>query len=168
MSDPFVIDCPECDVRHETDRIDDALDFAAGHEEHSGHRPDWARHEFGYGEGAHVVHAVTCDACDDEWTFADADRAAEWAEDHAHYTDHAPDDPDEREERLTADDAESVADVLDALAPATPTTHGVPIGMALAECDRLGWDVADAAAELQAGIERGELFEVQAGEVKVV
>jgi len=163
----FVLDCPACDVRHETDRIDDAMTTGAKHREHTGHRMEWTRHAFGFEDVTHTVHVVACDTCESEWTFASAERASDWADEHEIYTDHAPDAPAKREADTLATDAESVQDVVDALAPTTPATHGVPTGLVLAECERVGIAVSEAAAALHDGLSTGALYEPQAGEVKV-
>jgi hypothetical protein len=164
---PFVLDCPDCGVRHATDRIDDALEFAATHRDHTGHRVAWVNHEFGYEDTTHTVHAVVCDVCSETWTFGDPDRAAEWADEHETYTDHAPDAPETRIDETLADGADTVRDVIAALDPTTPRSHGVPTGLVLTECGRVGIDVTGAAAAIHDGLAAGELYEPQAGELKL-
>jgi len=85
---PFRVECPECDIDHESEEFDEISSFVGKHHEHTGHDMEWVRTEF-----EHIIESATnwevsCDVCDDEWTFGTIEQAENFSKEHSQYTDH--------------------------------------------------------------------------------
>jgi len=106
-SQSFRVECPECDVAHESDEFKDTSQFADKHNEHTGHDIEWVRAEFDYDVDPHKEWELTCYTCNEIWRFETEDAAREFREEHAEYTDNdITNSPKERAVELSTDDVE--------------------------------------------------------------
>jgi|APHM01.1.fsa_nt_gi hypothetical protein len=81
--------CPECEFDAETAEFDESAQFVSKHHQHTGHRMVWERAVFGSDVRPETTWELTCETCDETWTFGTEREALAYRQEHATYTDHA-------------------------------------------------------------------------------
>lgn len=108
---PFRAECPDCDVDVERSEFDESAEFVKKHREHTGHRMEWTRAEFGMGLRPETAWELTCATCEETWTFASETEALAYRQEHAEYTDHEIESDPEHRGVLEAEDR-SITDLI--------------------------------------------------------
>jgi len=87
-SPSFIVECPECDVVHESGGFEETSDFVDKHNEHTDHEMHWVRADFDTELQVMDEWKLECTTCNQSWTFESKDRAQSFREEHSEYTDH--------------------------------------------------------------------------------
>jgi hypothetical protein len=152
-AEPFIAECPDCTVTVERAEFDESAAFVSKHREHTGHRMEWTRAEFGMGLRPETAWELTCETCADTWTFGTESEALAFRREHAEYTDHEIErEPEHR--GLAGSDGASLTDLI-----ADLSEHfdgGVPEPLVHAHA---GGDRETVRAEIQQLKRQGTVFE---------
>jgi len=167
----FELDCPDCNFDFETDDVDEAVQMAAGHHDHTGHDLEWLQADWDSEFGTGTVWEVHCSMCGATEDFRDEDDLEQFQREHARYTDHELTDDDIRRR-----DMDTIDDLIDGIdtgntrrlkplifALEERNERGAPYAAVVAVGTELGLKTSDIIHDLDKLMQRGELYEPTKG-----